>query len=252
MRQKIFGDFRGEIRTLSIPSPKDEVMPGIIWGKYDELFTPAFWAVQAWLCDPELSCQMYRLGDTFVEEIAACLLGGHGIPADIGLAAYAQMKDSGLLFKDEVSEDDFFKVLDAPLQIGGREVRYRFARQKSKYLFAAVSKCNQEPPPINDELMLREWLLTIPGIGFKTSAWIVRNYLCSDKVAIIDIHVYRAGVLAGIFDLPCKVQKNYLKMEHRFLQFANAIGAKASLLDSIIWENMRRLNKTAIGMLGTN
>ena len=44
---------------------------------------------------------------------------------------------------------------------------------------------------------LRDWLLAIPGIGPKTASWIVRNRTGSSAVAIIDVHILRAGTSAG-------------------------------------------------------
>ena len=38
----------GEIRKLELPPPEDEVLPGIRWGAFDELLTPAYWKGQAW------------------------------------------------------------------------------------------------------------------------------------------------------------------------------------------------------------
>ncbi|WP_198137890.1 hypothetical protein [Verminephrobacter eiseniae] len=37
----------------------------------------------------------YKLGRTLAQEVAACLLGGHGIPAPVGLAAYKRLHERG-------------------------------------------------------------------------------------------------------------------------------------------------------------
>ena len=48
-----------------------------------------------------------------------------------------------------------------------------------------------------EPLSLREFLLQLHGIGYKTASWIVRNFTGSDDVAIVDIHLRRAGVIAA-------------------------------------------------------
>lgn len=80
--------------------------------------------------------------------------------------------------------------------------------------------------------------MKINGIDLKTASWIVRNYRKSDCVAIIDIHIHRAGLLAG-FNIKDNLQKDYFKMEKKFLNFCNNINLSAAKVDAIIWRTMR-------------
>ena len=68
----------------------------------------------------------------------------------------------------------------------------------------------------------------------------MRNWLDSDAVAILDIHVVRAGRFCRLFNEQDRVERSYRPMERRFLEFARALGVRASLLDILIWDQMRR------------
>ena len=53
----------------------------------------------------------YRLGRTLAEEFAACLLGGHGIPAPVGIAAYERLRERGILCGAGASEQQLEALL---------------------------------------------------------------------------------------------------------------------------------------------
>lgn len=203
--------------------------------------TPAYWAAQSWmwsLDEPE----HFRLGRTLAEEMLACILGGYGIPAEVGLAAYDRLRPE--LNRPAVLADAerVYKLLVEPLAVGDRRVRYRFARQKAGYV-AAVCR---ELPQIDDALpdrMLRDRLMRLRGIGPKTASWVVRNWRASDEVAILDIHILRAGHQLGIFKPDWRVERHYDLLENAYLEFARALDVKASILDSVMWMTMRQLQK---------
>lgn len=223
--------------------PDTIVMDRIRWGQPDILFTPAYWADQLDR-HPELnSAGVHRLGDSLLEESVACLLGGYGIPAEVGLAAFSTLKSAGLIKKQVVSDSDILAVLEEPLSLGNRLIRYRFARQKSRYIAGLLS--HFEEPEQSDHQKIRDWLLRFDGIGLKTASWIIRNWFHSDHVAIIDIHIQRAGHLAGFFKRSHVVSRDYHEMETRFLDFALAIGAKPSALDALMWLQMRQAQRLA-------
>lgn len=224
---------------LELPDPAERVMEGVCWGRIDVLFTPAFWMVQAWLDADRQRYARYKLGHSLQEEVAACLLGGYGIPAEVGLAAYWRLRDRGLLSGRPPSESVLTQQLSEPLEINDRRVRYRFARQRSHYLSVVLRALADEDVPDYRGRDFRNWLLQFPGIGHKTASWITRNWLNSDEVAILDIHVYRAGVIAGFFGKQDSVAAQYLDMEERFLQFARAIDVRSTILDTLIWGQMR-------------
>lgn len=222
---------------VELPSPDEHVLSGVPWGAIDAFPTPAYWAYQVLARRIGGTPIRYRLGETLAEEVGACLLGGHGIPSGVGLAAFRQLKSKGI-FTSAPTEDTVLDELSKPLEINGKSVRYRFARQKSRYLAAAMSKLAVEVPPTGTGRELRNWLLGIPGIGFKTASWIARNWLDADDVAILDIHVLRAGMLSGFFKRGLKVERDYLSLENQFIGFSKAIGVRASELDAVIWLEM--------------
>lgn len=235
--------------VTDIRDPESFVMPRVKWGRADVLFTPAYWASQAQMRADTHRKDVHRLGSTFREEVVACLLGGYGIPADVGLAAFRAIKSSGLLERADVTEHQIVKVLNSPLRVGGnRYVRYRFARQKADYVASFLNQFGDLPEALAPR-QLRDWLMQFDGIGMKTASWITRNWLDSDEVAIIDIHVFRAGVLAGYFSLGDDVNRDYREMERRYLTFAKAIQVRASLLDALIWDQMRRASRLVLRLL---
>lgn len=239
MTQEITMPVRGVDKQFSLPDPDEQVLPGVKWGHHYATFTPAFWATQAWLDQDHGTYSDFRIGQTLKEEVAACLLGGYGIPAEIGLAAFYRVRDFGLLEGGPPTEKLLYQTLSAPLVIGERSVHYRFAAQRSNYLAKALTVLSQIQPPTEDDLEFRRWLLRLGGIGPKTASWITRNWLRSDRVAIIDIHIQRAGLLMGLYNLKQSPAKEYFEMEDRFLAFAGCLGVKASILDALIWRRMK-------------
>ena len=160
------------------------------WGKPHLLGTAAYWVCQT---RTRALAADFQLGSTLAEEVAACLLGGYGLPASVGLAAYSRLRSEGLLAQAPPPRASVIeKALTRPLVVAGfeRPVRYRFPRQRSERLARALAVLSRSEPPAKP-LALRSWLTTLPGIGPKTASWIVRNRTGSDDVAIIDIHIAR-------------------------------------------------------------
>lgn len=238
----------GDVDQLELPEPGVEILPGVRWGKFDDFFTPAFWVSRSWIDGDSSSHFEYTLGRSLREEIAACLLGGHGMPAEIGMAAFHRMHERGLLDGTR-SVIEIENALIEPLTIGDRQVRYRYPHTKSRFLAEAMQKFNLEPAPIHSALELRKWLLSFSGIGPKTASWITRNVLHSDEVAILDIHIIRAGLLMGLFSPKHSVQRDYFDMEARLVAFARAAGVSLSRFDSIIWCYMRQMHEMVMNAL---
>jgi thermostable 8-oxoguanine DNA glycosylase len=230
---------QGQVRRLSLPSPDTPLREGGMWGRFDVLFTPAFWRGQAWQHQLAGRYRENRLGRTLREEVAACLLGGFGMPAALGLAAYGRLRERDLL-KPGTGEQVLREALLEPLLVDGQVRRYRFPAQRSRHLAGALTMLEAFAPPAADRL-LRDALTILPGVGLKTASWIVRNHRASDNVAIIDIHILRAGRLAGIFSTCLDPAQDYFELERRFLAFADDLGVPASLLDALIWDYMRQM-----------
>lgn len=229
------------------PSENYELLPGIKWGNYAQLYTPAFWKVQYILSDFSDNIDSHRLAPTIIEEIVMCILGGYGIPSEVGLIAFDCLKNKNLI-KQNVSFESIYEILSRPIQVNdSKQIRYRFYNQKTKYIHNFLNRTDLDSIPQNHDIELRNWLLSIDGIGLKTASWITRNWLKSDKVAIIDIHLLRAGKLTGFFsgiDV-----SDYLKLEKEYLKFCDALQVLASNMDAIIWRYMKKNTKLAIKTL---
>jgi N-glycosylase/DNA lyase len=233
---------------LDLPAPDVQVVPGVRWGRFEEFFTPAFWVARDWIDGDSSSLASYTIGASLREEVAACLLGGHGMPAEVGVAAFRRLRDRGLL-DGMCPQAEIEHSLSEPLLVSGRIVKYRFPRTKGRFVCLAMQRLNAEAPPSGSGRALRGWLLTFSGIGPKTASWVARNSLHSDDVAILDVHVIRAGLLMRLFSANDSVQRDYFGMEARLLDFARGIGVRLSRFDSMVWSYMRGLSRLALESL---
>lgn len=222
---------------VELPEHGEELLEGVRWGSIDAFPTPAYWAFQVMARRLMGKPATYRLGRSLSEEVGACLLGGHGIPAPVGIAAYRRLRERGAFDGGEVSQAKLLAWLTEPLCVGDRTVRYRFAAQKARYLAAALPMVSSAPT-FSTGRQLRDWLLAAPGIGPKTASWIARNWMDADDVAILDIHIMRVGQAVGVFPMNQTVERHYPKLEERFLRFADALDVRASELDAVIWYEM--------------
>jgi hypothetical protein len=136
--QQVIAEISGRYETLEIPDPQIDVWPGLSWGRFDQPLSPAFWASQAWMSQPENDAS-YRLGRSLIEEAVFCILGGYGAPAEVGLAASRRICAAIADARDRVlTNADLEALLVEPLVIGNRKVRYRFARQRARFLTDAL------------------------------------------------------------------------------------------------------------------
>ena len=175
------------------------------------------------------------------------MLGGFGITYEVNAAAFARLKSQGAFEPGAApSEGWLLDELMRPLSVGGRAIRYRFPRQRARRL-ACMSQglAGFDLNGLN-ALALRERLLSLDGIGPKTASWIVRNLLGSDEVAILDIHILRACRAMAVFPTKVSLPKDYDVLERRFLDFARALNVRASVLDAVMWLEMRQGGATAV------
>ena len=241
----------GKEELLQLPAPDAEVVPGVPWGRPEQIFSPAFWAMQAWYDEPIGRFARYRLGHDLKEEVTACILGGFGMPAEMGLLAFNRIRERGLLQSTPRRESQILEALAEPWKLGGRHVKYRFPKQRGKFVANALTRLEKETPPLANDIAFRDWLTGFDGIGPKTASWITRNHLDSDNVAILDIHVFRAGVLAGVFDSRASVSRSYAALEASLIAFARGLRVRLAILDTMIWCQMRHLSSLALRTLAT-
>ena len=227
-------------RPVELPGPDQHVMPGIRWGSAADPYAPAYWAA---LCrGPEDVLPHYVSDDaTLIEAVGFCLLGGFGIKFEVNQAAYVRLRDAGA-FEDHVrlTVERLTELLVAPLLVGGRSVRYRFPNQRARRIAAMREDLVSDDLAGLSPLELRDRLQAIGGIGPKTASWIVRNHLGSDEVAILDVHVIRACRTMSLFPDEIVLPRDYAALERRFLEFADGIGVQASVLDAVMWSEVRQ------------
>jgi thermostable 8-oxoguanine DNA glycosylase len=177
------------------------------------------------------------------------MLGGFGMPAEVGLAAFERLQSRSLI-RHDITESEIYLALKEPLSLSGRQIRYRYPKQKARFIAAALHRLGSESAP-TDDIQFRDWLLSFTGIGPKTASWITRNWLSSDRVAILDVHLHRAGLLMGLFSPGDSLTRDYSEMEEKLVSFASALGVRLSDLDDLIWRYMKELNQLALGLIET-
>jgi thermostable 8-oxoguanine DNA glycosylase len=234
----------GHIAQLELPDVCDDVLPGVPWGAFDQVMTPAYWAGQAWQHSLLRTYEDLSLGRSLAEELAACLLGGYGMPAAVGLCAYERLRSLGLL-AGTPHASQLENALSQPMLVGNRLWTYRFPRQKARYLAGCLAALPEVDQTL-DDVSLRNKLTDLPGIGMKTASWIVRNIRRSNSVAIIDVHILRVCREMGVFAPELSPERDYIALENDFLIFAEALGTPAFSLDGLIWSYMRMdISKTS-------
>jgi thermostable 8-oxoguanine DNA glycosylase len=237
--QSVWAGYGAGARLISLPDSGEEVMRGVPWGAPDHLGTPAYWAVRChWNTEstPSFACG----ANSLVEEVGFCLLGGFSVTFEANMAAFKWLREHRVFdLNVDVRESQIRDLLSHPLDVNGRPRRYRFPNQRASRLVAMRRRMTELPQETLSPRDLRDHLLSFEGIGPKTASWIVRNYLDSDDVAIIDVHVLRACRRMKLFPDEISLPRDYGVLEEKFLNFANAIKVRASLLDAVMWVETR-------------
>lgn len=224
------------------PHPEDEVVPGVKWGRPEWVPSPAFWKALAKLSHPTKDSFISEPGTPLISEVAFCLLGGYGIRMEVNRAAFQLLQSEGCFQTgNRPHTNDIERLLRRPLNVEGKLIRYRFPRQRAERLSGAIRMIEEMSFPIYDFREFRRALMIIPGIGPKTASWITRNWLGSNDVAILDIHILRGCKMMGLFRGNIRLPQDYERLEELFLEFARNIDVPASLLDAIMWREMRVL-----------
>lgn len=231
------------------PDAQTELLPGLKWGTCYQLYTPAFWKLQYLMYPFTEDSSAHKIGTTLIEEVVQCILGGYGIPSEMGTMAFNRLREQKLITGD-VAFERIYEALKTPfITDNGRPVKYRFANQKSYYIYDFLSREDLKNIPCSNDLELRNWLIDLKGIGPKTASWITRNWLRSERVAILDIHILRAGMITGFFEKDLNIKTQYFSLEASYLNFCNSLAVRPSDMDAIIWSYMKKNNKLALNIL---
>lgn len=223
------------------------------WYDPSYLGTAAFWVEQT---RQRRRPATYQIGSTLLEEVALCVLGGYGVTEQVAFAAFSRCQHAGLLTGELFSADMFHAALIEPLTVAGRPrpVRYRFPRPQSESTGPPPSPISTRTHPRRRtaHAELRDWLTGVPGVGPKTASWVVRNLTRSDAIAVIDIHIRRAGVAAGVFDPAWKLPRDYLLFEEAFVAWAHLGRVGTADLDACIWSSLASLGRGARPLFGVD
>ncbi|MEA3001512.1 MAG: hypothetical protein QOH81_300 [Sphingomonadales bacterium] len=238
--QEIWVGYGDGAQLVTVPSAHENVLPGIPWGSASRPFSPAYWAVRCQWPEAELPTFVSR-DKSLVEEIGFCLLGGFGIRYEVNKAAFERLRERGTFdLERDCSLQDILVLLTEPLKLNGRKVRYRFPNQRARRLILMRQELSGSDLSEVAPTQLRKRLQELDGIGPKTASWIVRNYAGSDDVAILDVHVIRACRWMALFPPIIVLPRDYEELENRFLKFASIIGVRASVLDAVMWTEVRQ------------
>lgn len=236
------------------------LLQGSSWQRSVEWLDPsclgsaAFWVEETRRAP---SAPSLRMGRTVAEEVALCLLGGYGVNEAMSTHAFWAVREAGLLDTGcPPSAGAVESVLRTPMVVDGyaRPVRYRFPTQRAARVAAAVAFLSEDPvePSELSPRQFRTFLTRLNGVGLKTASWVVRNLTLSDEIAIIDIHIRRAGVAAGVFDPDWVLPRDYLLFEEAFCAWAAAGGVRTADLDLCVWSTLARLGTTARLIFGVD
>lgn len=220
------------------------------WYDASYLATPAFWVEEARRRPRPVS---YQVGSNLAEEVALCILGGYGIAEWMASAAFWRVKELGLV--ENPDEALIRSALSTPFSFPDRErhVRYRFPVLKAQRLTRALRDLQAASDlALASPRELRDWLTTLPGVGPKTASWIVRNRTRSDDIAVVDIHIRRAGLVAGLFDVKWRLPNDYAYFEQAFVAWARLGGVPTADLDACIWVTLSDMGLGARSLLGVD
>ena len=222
---------RPRIITLTT---SDGVGHPVTWGESWEHGTAAYWVEATLRADHPSTPDRHQLTPSLSDEVALCMLGGFGMPYELGLAAYTALHDQVLQHNPTPSEAAIRDVLVQPMVVGMTTRKYRFPHQRATRLARALQYVHASPTPAAP-LQIRDWLTEAPGIGAKTASWIVRNRWPHAPVAILDVHVLRAGIRATVFPTNAKLSTQYRRLEELFVGWARAGEISPADLDATIW-----------------
>ncbi len=238
--QEAWAGHGASARLVKLPPRDTEIVPGVLWGSPEHFNTPAYWAVR---CQWEEQNPDYVTGNhDILREVAFCLLGGFGIKYEVNSAAFSRLDQKGFFSTDPKchSEVAVREWLLEPLSVNDRQIRYRFPNQRARRLAKMREQLSDARLNGLSPSALRQELMGIEGIGPKTASWIVRNCLGSDEVAIIDIHLIRACQQMRLFPKDLSLPRDYPALESRFLRFSEALQVRPSILDAVIWSEVRK------------
>lgn len=252
--QSLYEFTEGIWHRLDLPSQEDPLthLPHLRWDSASRLFTPAFWRHQHWahIELKPVAHNRYRLGNNLLEETMGCLLGGYGLKAESSMAYFALMKHLGTFERCPSDVNELFEILRTPVVINQKPRRYRFWKTKGLAMYDILKNHFDRIIEIEKNFKcpyaLRDEMCRLPGIGMKTASWIARNWLDSDSIAVIDVHILRALSVLGFQCPKTMTRDSYLSAEFEFIGLARSLQIPSQTLDLVMWSRMRDMSSLII------
>lgn len=184
-------------------------------------------------------------------ELLFCLLGGHGVPYEMNCSALRVVDELDVFapgHEPEALRACLEGLLDEPrfepIRKNGGLRRYRFPRRKAGLICQArgwvldAGSLVQHLAAWTCGRDRRRWMVGCPGVGPKSASWLLRNTGWAHELAILDVHVMRAMIDAGIV-LHEELPGDYERIEELFLQWCERLEASPGVFDLFLWEWQR-------------
>ena len=168
-------------------------------------------------------------------EMAFCMFTPQ-TKAHAGWRAATALRKGSLLFKGEAGE------IGQILSSSG----VRFHKNKTRYLlenrdkFYPKTKIKIEEYLSEDILTAREGLKKdVKGWGWKEASHFLRNIGFGQDIAILDRHILRTLLSLGVIeDISHNLNKEYLAIEEKMIDYCNKVGISAAAMDMVMWYNV--------------
>lgn len=189
--------------------------------------------------------------DGLRRELLFCLLGGHGVSFELANSAaevVAELDPFGPRWTParlrDVLREQLGRPQFAPRRRDGSLRRFRYPPRKAELLAQAAEWLRAEGS-VRDALEARPgererraWLLACPGLGLKSSSWLLRNSGWARQVAILDVHLLRAMGEVGLVE-EVRLPRDYEAVERTYLRWAAELEACPAALDLFLWDVQR-------------
>lgn len=192
-------------------------------------------------------------------EMSCCILSSQ-VPYRTALAAARQLDNDGLLYEPlclrrELLETRLRDLLVSPMDVDGKQQRYRFPDSRAVQIAGAWDAVRHESGTLSALLSslgepdsIREWLVShVPGLGPKQASMFLRNIAASYDMAVIDRHVLRYMSITGLCgsSIPGGLSRlrAYKDVEVRLRDSAQDLGYALGVVDWAIWIVMRLVTR---------
>jgi N-glycosylase/DNA lyase len=182
-------------------------------------------------------------------ELSLCLLSSR-VPFPIAQAAAEEIRRKNLLLSFPASSQRLASLLNSPLTVEGRQVRYRFPNLRASQLhknqaliqgaWGGITRFLLETTQQSAAGCRAELVSNVSGFGPKQASMFLRNIHRAEDLAILDSHFLRylrgQGVISS--EEP-RTLTLYERIEERARKYAAEIGYSLECLDIAVWATMK-------------